>query len=48
MIKAEHVSNDNSDEGYAFPDDDDDDLAHYNGGIVQLMISSDLVQDISN
>ena len=33
-----------------FPDDDDDDeddLADYDGGIVQLMISSGLLQDIS-
>ena len=31
-----------------FPDDEDeDDLADYDGGIVQLMISSGLLQDIS-
>ena len=47
MIKAERVSDDNTNEGYVFPDDDDD-LTDYNGGIVQLMISNDLVQDISN
>ena len=30
-----------------FPDDDDDDLADYDGGIVELVISSGLLQDIS-
>ena len=48
MIKAEQISDDNTNEGYVFPDDDDDDLTDYDGGIVQLTISSDLVQDISN
>ena len=46
VIKAERVSSNNTDEGYVFPDDDDD-LMDYNGGTVQLMIPSGLVQDIS-
>ena len=49
VIKAERISltDDNTNEGYVFPDDDDD-LTDYDGGIVQLMISSGLLQDISN
>ena len=43
VIKAEHVSHD---EGYMFPDDDDD-LTEYTGGSVQLMLPSGLLQDFS-
>ena len=45
VIKAELVSNDEVNEGYMFPDDDD--LTEYTGGSVQLMIPSDLLQEIS-
>ena len=40
------MSNDSVDEGYVFPDEDDN-LTSYNGGIAQLMISSSLMQNIS-
>ena len=40
------MSNDNEDEGYVFPDEDDN-LTAYTGGIAQLMISSSLMQNIS-
>jgi len=46
VIKAERISDDDIDEGYMFPDDNDD-LTEYNGGTIQLMVSSDLLQDIS-
>ena len=45
VIKAERVSNDSVDEGYVFPDKNDN-LTAYGGGIAQLMISSQLLQNI--
>ena len=47
VLKAERISiNDSVDEGYMFPDEDDN-LATYTGGNTQLIIPSDLLQDIS-
>ena len=46
VIKAEQVSNDSVYEGYAFPDEDDN-LTAYTGGNAQLMIPSELIQNIS-
>lgn len=46
VIKAERISSSNTDDGYVFPDEDDH-LTKYDGGNVQLMISSGLVQNIS-
>ena len=46
VIKAEQVSNDSAYEGYAFPDEDDN-LTAYTGGNAQLMIPSELIQNIS-
>ena len=45
VIKAERVSNDSVNEGYVFPDQNDN-LTAYDGGIAQLMISSRLLQNI--
>ena len=46
VIKAERVSNDSVRKGYVFPDEDDN-LTAYTGGNVQIMVSSDLLQNIS-
>ena len=46
VIKAERIPNDDVDDGYTFPDNDDD-LTKYKGGAVQLMVAGDLLQDIS-
>ena len=45
VIKAERVSNDSVGEGYVLPDKNDV-LTAYGGGIAQLMISSQLLQNI--
>ena len=45
VIKAERVSNDSVNEGYVFPDQNDN-ITAYDGGIAQLMISSRLLQNI--
>lgn len=45
VIKAELLTDD-LDEGYVFPDEDDN-LTDYNGGSAQLMVPSGLLQDIS-
>jgi len=46
VIKVEHVSNDNSVEGYVFPNENDN-LTGYAGGRTNLMVPSGLLQDIS-
>ena len=44
VFKAERL-NENLDEGYAFPDEDDN-LATFTGGSAQVMVPSGLLQDI--
>ena len=46
VIKAERVSNDSVQNGYVFPDKDDN-LTAYTGGNAQVMVSSGLLQNIS-
>ena len=46
VIKAEYISNDDTSEGYRFPDHHDD-LTEFNGGAVQLSVPSSLLQTIS-
>ena len=46
VIKAERVSNDSVQKGYVFPDEDDN-LTAYTGGNARVMVSSDLLQNIS-
>ena len=46
VIKAERLSNDSMHGGYVFPDEDDN-LTAYTGGSARLMVSSDLLQNIS-
>ena len=46
VINAERVTNDSVHEGYMFPDEDDN-LTAYNGGRVQIMVSSNALQNIS-
>ena len=46
VIKAERVSNDSVQNGYVFPDEDDN-VTAYTGGNAQVMVSSGLLQNIS-
>ena len=46
VINAERVTNDSVHEGYIFPNEDDN-LTAYNGGRVQIMVSSNTLQNIS-
>lgn len=46
VIKVERVSNEDTEEGYIFPDEDDE-LTDYIGGNVQLMVPVGVLQDIS-
>ena len=45
VIKAERVSNDSVDEGYVFPDKNDN-LATYTGGKSQLTITGGLLHNL--
>ena len=46
VINAERVTNDSVHEGYVFPNEDVN-LTAYNGGRVQIMVSSYTLQNIS-
>ena len=49
VIKVKRLADEDENKGYAFPDeDDDDDLTDYKGKHAQLMISSNLLRDISS
>ena len=45
VLKAERVSNETFDDGYVFPDEDDD-LTAYTGRNAQVMVPSNLLQEI--
>ena len=44
VVKVERVSDEDMNEGYTFPDEDDD-LTNYEGESTQLMIPSSLLED---
>ena len=44
VIKVEHLSSEDMNKGYVFPDEDDD-LTDYKGESTHLMIPSSLLQD---
>ena len=46
VVKVERVSDEDMNEGYSFPDEDDD-LTNYEGESTQLMIPSSLLEDIN-
>ena len=46
VIKAKRISNDSVDKEYVFPDEDDN-LTAYEGGYAQVMVPSDILQNLS-